>query len=176
MTNPLRLYAAGSLRLALTPLLATFSERYAVDVVPTFGPAGLLSEKIIHGDAVDIFASANCAHPLRLKALGLVEETRVFTRNHLCIVMRNVPELTSQSWLMALLDPRFVLSTSTPGSDPGGDYAFELLIASSVCIVAGGDNCATKRNRWWAGARTGDSGGHDGGKLPDSERAERYTH
>ncbi|MBA0216988.1 molybdate ABC transporter substrate-binding protein [Pectobacterium brasiliense] len=126
MTDPLRLYAAGSLRLAFAPLLATFSERYAVDVIPTFGPAGLLSEKMMHGDAVDIFASANCAHPLRLKALGLAEETTVFTRNHLCIVMRNVPELTTQSWLMALLDPRFVLSTSTPGSDPGGDYAFEL--------------------------------------------------
>lgn len=75
---------------------------------------------MMHGDAVDIFASANCAHPLRLKALGLAEETTVFTRNHLCIVMRNVPELTTQFWLMALRDPRFVLSTSTPAAIPWG--------------------------------------------------------
>lgn len=75
---------------------------------------------------MDLFASANCAHPLRLKNLGLAEETARFTRNQLCIVMRNIPELTSQSWLMALRDPRFILSTSTPGSDPGGDYAVQL--------------------------------------------------
>lgn len=126
MTLPLRLYAAGSLRNALTPLLAAFSESHALDVMTTFGPAGLLSEKIEQGDAVDLFASANCAHPLRLKMLGLAHDTVVFTRNHLCIAMRNVPQLTSQHWLSALCDPRFVLSTSTPGSDPGGDYAFQL--------------------------------------------------
>lgn len=126
MTLPLRLYAAGSLRNALTPLLAAFSESHALDVMTTFGPAGLLSAKIEQGDEVDLFASANCAHPLRLKMLGLVQDTVVFTRNHLCIAMRNVPELTSQHWLSALCDPRFVLSTSTPGNDPGGDYAFQL--------------------------------------------------
>ncbi len=126
MTLPLRLYAAGSLRNALTPLLAAFCERHSLDVVTTFGPAGLLSEKIEQGDDVDLFASANCAHPIRLKMRGLAQDTVVFTRNHLCIAMRNVPELTSQHWLSALCDPRFVLSTSTPGNDPGGDYAFQL--------------------------------------------------
>lgn len=63
---------------------------------------------------------------LWLKSLGLAEETTLFTRNQLCIVMRNIPELTSQSWLMVLRDPRFILSTSTPGSDPDGDYAVQL--------------------------------------------------
>lgn len=125
--NPLiHISAAGSLRRAFTPLLDTFSKRYGIDIAPTFGPAGLLCERIIHGEVADIFASANCAHPLRLKSLGLAEETALFTRNQLCIVMRNIPELTSQSWLMALRDPRFILSTSTPGSDPGGDYAIQL--------------------------------------------------
>lgn len=122
----IHLFAAGSLRRAFTPLLEAFSQRYGIDIAPTFGPAGLLSERIIHGETADIFASANCAHPLRLKNLGLAEETAPFTRNQLCTVMRNIPELTSQSWLMALRDPRFILSTSTPGSDPGGDYAVQL--------------------------------------------------
>lgn len=126
MNTPLSLFAAGSLRRAFTPLLAAFSQRYAINVAPTFGPAGLLSERIIRGEKVDIFASANCDHPLRLKTLGLAEETARFTRNKLCIVLRNIPALTDQNWLMALRDPRFILSTSTPGSDPGGDYAFAL--------------------------------------------------
>lgn len=126
MTEPLRVYAAGSLRRAFTPLLAAFSERYALSVTPTFGPAGLLREMIEQGDKVDLFASANGAHPLRLMTLGLARETALFTRNHLCILMRNVPELTTQTWLAALRDPRFRLSTSTPGSDPGGDYAYQL--------------------------------------------------
>lgn len=126
MNQPLRLYAAGSLRRAFSPLLAAFSEQYAVTVAPTFGPAGMLCESIIQGTEVDLFASANCTHPQRLKALGMVEETAIFATNGLCIVMRNVPELTSQSWLEALLDPRFVLSTSTPDNDPGGDYALQL--------------------------------------------------
>ncbi|MEH0835138.1 molybdate ABC transporter substrate-binding protein [Pectobacterium cacticida] len=146
MTAPLRLYAAGSLRNAFAPLLATFSERYTVEVITTFGPAGLLSEKIINGDAVDIFASANCAHPLRLQALGMTDATAVFTRNQLCIVMRNIPELTTQPWLMALLDPRFVLSTSTPGCDPGGDYAFQLF-ERIECLHSGWGNQLRNRAR-----------------------------
>lgn len=128
MTESLRVYAAGSLRNAFTPLLAAFSERDAISVTPTFGPAGLLSDMIEQGDRVDLFASANAAHPLRLMTRGLAQETAPFTRNHLCILMRNVPELTTQPWLAALRDPRFTISTSTstPGSDPGGDYAFQL--------------------------------------------------
>lgn len=126
MSRPLRFYAAGSLRRAFTPLLAAFSERYAVTVEPTFGPAGLLFERLVQGAEADIFASANCAHPQRLKTLGLAENTAAFAVNGLCVVMRNIPALTSQPWLAALLDPRFALSTSTPGCDPGGDYAFQL--------------------------------------------------
>lgn len=122
----IHLYAAGSLRRAFLPLLHAFSQRYGIDIASTFGPAGLLSERIIRGETADIFACANCAHPLRLKTLGLAEETALFTRNQLCIVMRNIPELTNQPWLMALRDPRFIISTSTPGSDPGGDYAVQL--------------------------------------------------
>ncbi|MEC5345149.1 molybdate ABC transporter substrate-binding protein [Brenneria populi] len=126
MNRPLRLYAAGSLRRAFTPLLAEFGERYAVTVEPTFGPAGLLCDRLINGAEADVFASANRAHPQRLKTLGLAENTAAFALNGLCVVMRNIPALTSQPWLSALLDPRFTLSTSTPGCDPGGDYAFQL--------------------------------------------------
>ncbi|MGY5954978.1 hypothetical protein ACUY4R_003798 [Kosakonia sp. BK9b] len=50
MTVTLNFLAAGSLKRAFTPLLAAFSEQYGVAVEASFGPAGLLRERIEAGE------------------------------------------------------------------------------------------------------------------------------
>lgn len=126
MKPVLTVYAAGSLRYAFTELLDAFTACSGIQTEATFGPAGLLRRQIEQGAKVDLFASANRRHPQSLFEQGLARSTRPFINNSLCIVMRNSPELTSQSWLSALLDERFILGTSTPGSDPSGDYSLQL--------------------------------------------------
>jgi ABC-type molybdate transport system substrate-binding protein len=44
--EPIQLYAAGSLRAALTDVAAAFTERYQIKVAATFAPSGLLRERI----------------------------------------------------------------------------------------------------------------------------------
>jgi molybdate transport system substrate-binding protein len=126
MLRPLSVYAAGSLRNALPMILERFSQRFDIDTQLVLGPAGLLRQRIEVGETVDLFASANRAHPQRLFVRGLTGEPRRFSRNSLCIIMKNEAELTGRDWLEALMDERFILATSTPHSDPSGDYAVEL--------------------------------------------------
>lgn len=130
----LKLFAAGSLRYVFEPLLNDFSLQQQIKIVTTFGPAGLLRQRIENGEKIDLFASANVGHPQQLLASGLARHTRNFTRNRLCIVMRNIPELTERSWQSALLDDKYILATSTPGCDPSGDYSLQLfdLIGESI--------------------------------------------
>lgn len=62
----MRVLAAGSLRRVWPQLMAHFPEA----VETQFGPAGLLRERIVSGEACDLFASANLAHPQALHVMG----------------------------------------------------------------------------------------------------------
>jgi ABC-type molybdate transport system substrate-binding protein len=48
----------------------------------------------------------------------------MFTRNRLCALGRGRLELSQNNLLDRMLDPTVRLATSTPGADPGGDYAW----------------------------------------------------
>ena len=51
-----------------------------------FGPSGLLRDRIEHGEAADILASADMAQPRRLAHAG--QPVILFTRNRLCALGR----------------------------------------------------------------------------------------
>ena len=120
----LHVTGAGSLASAFTDLLRRFPAGPDTVAVPEFGPSGLMREKIEAGADVDLFASADMAQARRL-AIGHPERFVVnFTRNRLCAIARGSIGLTSANMLDRLLDPMVRLATSTPGSDPGGDYAW----------------------------------------------------
>ena len=54
--SPLHLFAAGSLRLAFTPMLARFTERTGINVAVQYGPAGeLASAWILRQGFADVF-------------------------------------------------------------------------------------------------------------------------
>jgi molybdate transport system substrate-binding protein len=121
MTCALPLFAAGSLRLALTPLLNHFTQLTGIEVAAQYGPAGLLRERIEAGEPCALFASANREHPQYLLATGKATKTQTFTWNQLVLTTQK-----SGDWLDLLTDPALRIGTSTPGCDPSGDYTWAL--------------------------------------------------
>jgi molybdenum ABC transporter molybdate-binding protein len=122
--KPVKVLAAGSLTGAMTAVIHLYREKTGQDVQAEFGPAGLLRERIEHGERPDIFASANMAHPQALAAKGLMTPPVVMARNRLCVTSLPSFGLTPQNLLDRMLDPKVGIGTSTPKADPGGDYAW----------------------------------------------------
>jgi len=124
--EPVRLYAAGSLRAALNEVGAAFAAATGVKVVAEYGPSGLLRDRIAKGAPADVFASANMSHPESLAKAGKAGPVVLFARNRLCALTRPQVNVTSATLLDRMLDRAVKLGTSTPKADPSGDYAFEL--------------------------------------------------
>ena len=121
--EPLRLHAAGSLRAPLTEAVMAFRAAGGGEVQATFGPSGTLRERIAGGEASDVFASANMAHPLAIaRARGL--PVVLFARNRLCALVRPGVAAETDTLLERMLGPGVRLGTSTPRADPSGDYAW----------------------------------------------------
>jgi molybdate transport system substrate-binding protein len=121
-----RLYAAGSLRAAMTEIIEAFNASGGPTVNATFGPSGLLRGRIEKGEAADVFASADMGNPQALALAGRSASPVVFARNRLCALVAQGVEVTSDTLLERILDPRVKLGTSTPRADPSGDYAWKL--------------------------------------------------
>ena len=121
--DPLKNFAAGSLSAAI-PELVTASGIPAVSVAPpVFGPAGLLGQRIVDGEMVDLFASADMHQPERIAAERPAVSVVPFARNRMCAIGARSLGLNPGTVLDKMLDPAVRLATSTPGADPGGDYA-----------------------------------------------------
>jgi len=123
---PAKVYAAGSLRAALTAAAAAFKAEGGGDVAFEFGPSGLLRDQLAHGGHADVFASANMEHPRSLVQLGMAKEARPFARNRMCALARERTGVTTKNLLERMLHPAVKLGTSTPRADPSGDYAWEI--------------------------------------------------
>jgi ABC-type molybdate transport system substrate-binding protein len=124
--DPVRLYAAGSLKAALTDVAKAYEEAYGTPVATAFAASGLLREQIEGGEPVDVFASANMAHPARLMAAGWGGPVALFARNRLCALAQPDVKLAPADLLDVMLDPAVRLGTSTPKADPSGDYAWQV--------------------------------------------------
>jgi ABC-type molybdate transport system substrate-binding protein len=96
----------------------------AVDA--TYGPSGLLRERIEKGEPVDVFASADMTNPQALAAAGRAGKPVTFARNQLCALAAPGVEVTTDTLLDRMLDREVKLGTSTPRADPSGDYAWML--------------------------------------------------
>jgi molybdate transport system substrate-binding protein len=136
LADTLRVIGAGSLAAAFTDLLRRFPAGPDTVAAPEFGASGLMREKIEAGADADLFASADMEHARRVAA-GHPERFVInFTRNRLCAVARSAVGLTAANMLDRLLDPAIRLATSTPGSDPSGDYAWAIF-ARAEAVRAG---------------------------------------
>ena len=121
-----RLYAAGSLRAAMTEIAQAFAATGGPVVNATFGASGLLRERIEKGESADVFASADMGNPQALARAGRAAAPVVFARNRLCALVAPGVEASPDTLLDRILDPQVKLGTSTPKADPSGDYAWLL--------------------------------------------------
>ena len=127
-----QVYAAGSLREALTEIARDYQARTGVPVALTFGASGLLRERIEKGSAAQVFASADMAQPRQLAAGGGWQEPVEFARNTLCALTSDQVHAAPATLLGTMLRPEIRLGTSTPGADPAGDYAWALFRKADV--------------------------------------------
>ena len=120
-------FAAGSLRAPLAEIGRQFEAREpGAPLRFVFGASGLLKDRLSAGEAAEVFASANMAHPQALAAVGRAGAVQRFTRNRLCLLARPEAGVTADNALDRLLDPAVRVGTSTPQADPSGDYTWEL--------------------------------------------------
>lgn len=124
-TVPVHLHAAGSLKSAMTDIADAFAKAFGTEVARTFGPSGLLRERIEGGEKAEVFASANMAHPRRLAEAGKAAPVVLFARNRLCALVQPQIETDSDGLLAVMLRDDIRVGTSTPKADPSGDYAFQ---------------------------------------------------
>ena len=156
-TEAVRLYAAGSLRAALTEVARAFTAAYGVRVDLEFGASGLLRERLERGEAGDVFASANMEHPQALARSGKAGPVVMFTRNRLCALARVEVGLTMDTLLDRMLDPTIALGTSTPRADPSGDYAWEVFRRAEALRPGSSSGDRRRLHRPRTGASTGSS-------------------
>ena len=126
LADEVALYAAGSLKAALSDIAQDYAEAYGTPVQTSFGPSGLMRERIEAGEPAHVFASANMRHPRTLEGAGKGGPVALFARNQLCALARPDIDVSSETLLDVMLDDSIRLGTSTPKADPSGDYAFEL--------------------------------------------------
>ncbi|HWW06775.1 extracellular solute-binding protein [Collimonas sp.] len=150
--TPIKVFAAGSLTGPLTVLARQFSADTGEAVETVFGPSGLLLERIEQGENVDVFASANMAHPQQLAREAKAIPALVFTRNSVCVTARPELQLSTENLLDKLLDPSVRIGTSTPQADPGGDYAW-LLFAKAGKVRPGAQQLLAAKAQQLVGGR-----------------------
>lgn len=125
----INLYAAGSLKAALTDAARAFEAATGGNhtVKTEFAASGLLRERIEKGEQAHVFASANMKHPKTLAEAGRAAgKVRMFARNQLCAIAQDNIDVTTDTLLERMLDDKIRVGTSTPKADPSGDYAFAL--------------------------------------------------
>ncbi|MCC6778369.1 MAG: molybdate ABC transporter substrate-binding protein [Hyphomicrobiales bacterium] len=134
--EPVKLYAAGSLRAALTEVSDAFAAASGNKVDGKYAASGTLKNEIAGGARADLLASANMEHPRALSEAGKSGPVVLFARNRLCALVRPDLIVTPASLLTQMLDPGIKLASSTPGADPSGDYAWEVF-RKAESLVAG---------------------------------------
>ncbi len=130
------LYAAGSLKGALTEVSTAFTQHTGIPVKSEFGPSGMLRERIEKGETVDVFTSADMNHPRKLTASGKAPFVVRFTGNRLCAMAKPEVGLTTDNVLEKALSPAIKLGTSTPLSDPSGDYTWKVFEKADLMASA----------------------------------------
>jgi len=148
-----RILAAGSLREVVAEIAAQYGKASGAEVTAAFGPSGLLRERIEQGEPVDLFASADMGHLLKLLKDGRATRVAMFTRNSLCGVAAAKVGLTTAGFLDRLLDPAVKVGTSTPQADPAGDYTWAMFRRADA-VRAGSYDILDKKAQQIVGGAT----------------------
>lgn len=154
-TSPtVTLFAAGSLTNSLTEIANDFAQQYGVTVNTNFGPSGLLEQSLETGAKADVFASADTGNPLKLYQQGKSGPVETFTSNRLVAVVRPGLSVTPDNLLNELLNPQIKVGTSTPISDPLGDYTEQVFQKADALIPGSFQTLDAKAERLVGGANS----------------------
>ncbi len=123
--EPAILFAAGSLRTAMDEIVQVYQAQGGLPFTAKYGPSGKLREEIAAGSKADVFASASTDHTEALARQKLLGPSQVFTHNDLCVIGRPALALRADRILDILRTPSVRVATSTPVSDPMGDYTWQ---------------------------------------------------
>ena len=152
--DPVQVYAAGSLRDALTEIARDHEARMGQKVVLTFAASGLLRERIEQGAPAQVFASADTKHPQRLANQGQWQAPVIVTRNTLCALAQSAVAVTPDTLLSTMLQPQVQLGISTPKADPAGDYAWALFQKADALQAGATARLETKALQLTGGAQS----------------------
>jgi len=160
-SETLQLFAAGSLKAAMTDVARAFEKANdGLEVATTFGASGLLRERIENGEMAHVYASANMKHPRTLAQAGkAATPVRMFARNQLCALAAESVDVTSDTLLEKLLSDDIRLGSSTPKADPSGDYAFALFEKAEALSAGAHEKLSRKALKL--------TGGPDTAKAPE---------
>ncbi len=144
LSETIKVFAAGSLSDTLKEIIARANVP-DTEIIPTFGPAGGLRERIEKGETADLFLSADSASPWKLASEGKsLLKPIPFARNSMCLYGSKDLGLTRENALEKMLDKDLKLATSTPTVDPGGDYAIEVFKRAEVLRTGAGKTLEDK--------------------------------
>ncbi len=141
---PIEMRAAGSLKNAMSDIVAAYQLESGQAVNSSFAPSGLLRKRIEAGEVVDVFASANIKHPQTLQRNELAESVVMFAQNQMCAIAQADVELSSQNLLQKMLNSNIRLGTSTPKADPSGDYAWKVFAKADALTTGAQQQLETK--------------------------------
>ena len=113
-----QLYAAGSLKGALTDVAKAYEAMTGNKIDGKYGPSGFLRNEISGGAKAHVFASANIEHPQALRDEKKSGTVLRFARNKLCALVKPGLAVDNVTLLDRMLDPGVKLGTSTPKADP----------------------------------------------------------
>jgi len=159
-------YGAGSLRAPILEIAAEYQKHSGIRIEPTFGPSGLLRERIEKGERPDIFASADMASPRKLAEQGLGTPVKAFTANAVCVVAPPGLHVDASSLLDVMLDPKVKIGAATPVADPLGDYT-EAIFANADRLHPGAKKILDDK-----ALRL--TGGKDAAKIPAGQESTAY--
>jgi molybdate transport system substrate-binding protein len=146
--------AAGSLKDAFTAVFTDYTKQYGGGFAPEWGPSGSLRERLQKGEAFDVFASAALPHAQALTDAGVSGPSVLFAKNALCVVTRADRVLDSGNLVETLLKPEIRIGTSTPASDPAGDYTWEMFRKVDALKPGAFDTLSKKAQQLFGGPNT----------------------
>jgi molybdate transport system substrate-binding protein len=152
--SEIRVFAAGSLRDAFTAIFADYAKLNGGGFAPVWGPSGVLRERLQHGEAFDVFASAALPHAQALTEAGVSGPSVLFARNALCIVTDAGRRLDGANLVETLLRPDIRIGTSTPVADPAGDYTWELFHRIDARYAGAFETLSKKAQQLFGGTTT----------------------
>jgi molybdate transport system substrate-binding protein len=137
--EPVRIYAAASLKSAMPALIEASGLPSTHFAAPVYGAAGVLREQLAGGEAADLFASGDIVEPNNLEAARGKLLIVPFARNRMCMAATRSMGLTTANLLEKILSPNTRLATSTVGFGPGGTYTLAVFDRAERVHPGAGD-------------------------------------